>query len=131
MLQILGKELSDKFCPGKGDHNTKNRLTGIFGRSGDIPPPPPKILPAHFSWWTFRIFFIFSALGEGNVESEAAGGGVGPVFSWKSQGGGRGSPKKGGVGPGAARVSAASLGGWGAWAKYCFSGPKFPPSSCL
>ena len=23
MLQILGKELSDKFCPGKGDHNTK------------------------------------------------------------------------------------------------------------
>ena len=75
------------------------------------------------SWWTFRIFFIFFLLGEG--ESGAPGGGGGGRFLIEN-------PRRGvsrrGRGRGAGRVSAANCGiARGGGAIYFFSGPKCPP----
>ena len=76
------------------------------------------------TWWTFRIFLIFSARGEGKGEFEAPGGGGGRIFIENPRRGG--SPGRGGEGGrGAGRVSARNSGGGGA--KYFFSGPKRPP----
>ena len=78
------------------------------------------------AWWTFRIFFIFSARGRGSGSSRRLEGGGGSVFYRKSQEG-EVSQERGAEG----------LGGWEAgcgefWAgggpKYFFEGPKCPPS---
>ena len=68
-----------------------------------IPPPPlnsgkTKVLVnLVFSWWTFRIFFVFFRSGKGQGESEAPGrGGVG--FSIENPRGGR-LPTRRGRGP--------------------------------
>ena len=54
-------------------------LLGYFG--GD-----PE---SHFlAWWTFRIFFIYFLLGEGEGGVEAPEGGGGSAFLLKSPGGG-------------------------------------------
>ena len=63
-----------------------------------------------FSWWTFRIFFIFSARGRGRGSPlRQEGAGVG--FLLKIPGGGGVFSHEGGGGAG--RVSAGNFGGGG------------------
>ena len=62
-------------------------------------------------WWTFRIFFIFSARGRGKEESEVPGGG-GVHFLLKIPGGGGGFPG-GAEGPGGCLRRTGEFGGGG------------------
>ena len=75
------------------------------------------------SWWTFRIFSIFSAQGSPRCR-EGRGG---TAFHWKSQDVG-GFSRAGGVSSGREGVCGKFFGG-GAY--YFFSGPKFPPRGFL
>ena len=77
------------------------------------------------SWWTFRIFFFFFLLGEG--ESEAPGRAGHRIFIENPRKGGGKFSRTGG--PRSGRVSAANWGilGWGGL-NFFFSGPKCPPS---
>ena len=58
------------------------------------------------TWWTFRIFFIFSGRGKGKGESEAPGGRGGYLLKI----------------PGGSRVSRAGGGGGGRGAGRAFAG---------
>ena len=82
-------------------------------------------------WWTFRIFFIFSAPGMGRGSPERQGGrGVG--FLSKVPGGGGGSPRGGvGGGEGAGRVSAGNLGELGGGLNIFFRGRNARPVAVL
>ena len=64
------------------------------------------------TWWTFRIFFIFSARGRGRGSPGRQGWGR-SIFYWKSQGGGGGCLPGGEQGEKAGRVSVGNLGGGG------------------
>ena len=69
--------------------------------------------PCHYiPWWTFRIFFIFSARGRGRGSPGRQGGGGVGFFVEKSQEGG-GVSQEGGGGPRGPRVSAGNLRGGG------------------
>ena len=78
-----------------------------------------------FTWWTFRIFFIFSARGGGRGSPRCQEGG-GSVFIKKSNEGG------GGLQDGRGREGVCSelgtFGGGGGGGKIFFWGPKCPPS---
>ena len=77
------------------------------------------------TWWTFRIFFFFSARGR-EVGVRGAGRGVGAIFNGKSQEGGLlGGWGRGAEGPWECLWGI--LRGGGALNIF-FSGPKFPPS---
>ena len=80
------------------------------------------------SWWTFRIFLIFSRRGGGKEESGATGRGRELFFIENPRRVGRVLPSGRG-GEGAGSVFARNLGGRGA--KYFFPGPKLPPSCFL
>ena len=77
-----------------------------------------------FSWWTFRIFFIFFCSGRGKGESEAPGRGEDRSFIENPRTG----VSRTGRGRGAGRVSAANLRFGGGAKFFFFSGPKCPPS---
>ena len=72
---------------------------------------------AKVTWWTFRIFFIFSARGGGRESPRRREGGGGEVLLKIPGGGGL----QDGRGRGAGRVSVANWGiFWGGEAKYFF-----------
>ena len=73
------------------------------------------------TWWTFRIFFIFSARGRGR-KSPRRREGDRTIFYGKSHKGGGSLAGAGGEG-----VGGCLRGIPGGGAKYFFSGPKFPP----
>ena len=81
------------------------------------------LTPKGSSWWTFRIFFIFSARGRGRGRGARKGlGGV--SFLLTIPGGGSPRTEEEGGGRGAGMVSAGNLGGGGL--NIFFSGPKCP-----
>ena len=72
------------------------------------------------TWWTFRIFFIFSARGRGRGSPRRLERGGGTIFYWKSQGGG--SPGRVGAG-GRRRAGRVFAGNWGGGGlNICFGG---------
>ena len=75
------------------------------------------------AWWTFRIFFIFLLVGEGEGGARGAGGGGAVGFLLKIPGGGGFQE---GEGPGGCRQIGYFWGGGGG-AKFFFFRPKRPP----
>ena len=78
------------------------------------------------TWWTFRIFFIFSSWGRGGVVRGAKEGGGGGFIENPKEG--VSQEMEGGEGKGWGVVCGEFF--WGGGAKYIFSGPKFPPRVC-
>ena len=78
---------------------------------------------ACLTWWTFRIFFIFLLLGEGEGGVRAPGGGVRFLIE---------NPQEGDLqereGLRGREGVCSELATWGGGGLIFFSGPKFPPS---
>ena len=83
-----------------------------------------------FSWWTFRMFFIFLSAreGEGGVRARRRGGGS--VFLLKIPGGGVGEFQRGRGREGVCGKLGNFFGGGGIQ-MFFLSGPKRPPSSVV
>ena len=132
---VVGLELAESFVQKKSrdaaflqEAGQKQGESEKWSGEGEKRGGPWAMSSESVSWWTFRIFFIFFLVGEGEGRVRNAGkGGIGSLSKIPGGGGspgGRGAEEPGGC----LRRNRIFFGGRGA--KIFFSGPKRPPRFC-